>query len=201
MRRKWIWATAALVLVAAALVARFAARRAAALPQPGSPQYEATTTSFYRGLAQLQVGLLDDAKRAFQNAADIAPREPATWANLGLAHLRLGDFDGAAEPIAHAVRLAPNSSDLVFLQGRLETSRGKLDEGIAHYRRAVELDAGNMRARYALAEEIERAGGPDADAQAAQQFDDILKARPGNLAVLLERARLSAKREIGRAHV
>jgi len=194
MRRKWIWATAALVIVAAALVARFAARRAAGLPQPGSAQYETTTTNFYRGLAELQVGLLDDAKRSFTQAADSASREPATWANLGLARLRLGEFDSAADPIGRAVRLAPNSSDLVLLQGRLETSRGKLDEGIAHYRRAVELDPGNMRARYALAEEIERAGGPDADSQAEQQFDAILKARPGNLSALLERARLAAKR-------
>src|SRR5215470_20115429 len=194
MRRKWIWVAAAIVIAAGALAARFIARRAAGLPQPGSPQYEATTTNFYRGLAELQVGLLDDAKRSFASAADSARREPATWANLGLAHLRLGEFDAAAEPIARAVQLAPTSSDLVFLQGRFETSRGKLDEGIARYRRAVELDPGNMRARYALAEEIERAGGADADAQAEEQFDAILKARPGNLAVLLERARLSAKR-------
>jgi Tfp pilus assembly protein PilF len=194
MPRKWIWWTAAVAIVAVALVVRFAARRSGGLPQPGSPAYEATTTNFYRGLAELQVGLLDDAKGSFSKATESASREPATWANLGLAHLRLGEFDAASEPIARAVRLAPNSSDLVFLQGRLETSRGRLDEGIAGYRRAVELDPSNMRARYALAEEIERAAGPDADAQAEQQFDAILKARPGNLAALLERARLAAKR-------
>src|SRR5262249_43091198 len=107
---------------------------------------------------------------------------------------RLGEFDAAAEPIAPAVQLAPDPSALVFLQGRLETSRGRLEEGIARYRRAVELDPGNMRARYALAEEIERAGGSDADKQAEEQFDAILNARPGNLAALLERARLAAKR-------
>jgi Tfp pilus assembly protein PilF len=194
MRRKWIWATAVLGVAATALVAHFVARHAAGLPQPGSAQYEETTTNFYRGLAELQIGLLDDAKRNFTRAADLARREPATWANLGLAHLRLGEFDAAAEPVAHAVQLAPDSSALAFLQGRLETSRGRLDEGIARYRRAVELDPGNMRARFALAEEIERAGGPDADALAERQFDAILKARPGNLAALLERARLAAKR-------
>src|SRR5215831_20778845 len=171
MRREWIWAAGIIVIAAAALAALFIVRRSVGLPQPGSPQYEATTTNFYRGLAQLQVGLLDDAKGSFTRAADSARREPATWANLGLSHLRLGEFDAAAEPIAHAVQLAPDSSALVFLQGRLETSRGRLDEGIARYRRAVELDPGNTRARYALAEEIERAGGPDADAQADQQFE------------------------------
>lgn len=167
------------------------------LPSPESPAYEETTRNFYRGLAELQVGLLDDAKREFTRTTELVPQEPAGWANLGLGHLRLGEFDAAAPPIERAVSLAPRSSDLVFLQGRLETSRGRLDEGIAHYRRAVELDAGNIRAKYALAEEVERAGGPNADAQAQQYFEEILKARPGNLAVLLERARLAAKRGDG----
>ena len=164
------------------------------LPSPDSPVYEDTTRSFYRGLAELQVGLLDDAKRDFGKATELVPGEPAAWANLGLAHLRLGEFDAATAPIEKAVSLSSSTSDLVFLRGRLQTSRGKLDEGIADYRRAAGLDAGNMRVRYALAEEVERAGGPNAAAESQQLFEAILKARPGNLAVLLERTRLSAKR-------
>jgi Tfp pilus assembly protein PilF len=193
MRSKWI----GLLVVALAIAATsryMMVRSRSRLPAPDSPLYEETTRNFYRGLAELQVGLLDDAKREFTKTTELVSSEPAGWANLGLSHLRLGEFDAAAAPIERAVSLAPRSSDVVLLQGRLETSRGRLDEGIAHYRRAVELDAGNLRARYALAEEIERAGGPDADAQAQQEFEAILKARPGNLAVLLERARLAAKR-------
>ncbi len=169
------------------------------LPAPGSQAYEDTTRAFYRGLAELQVGLLDDAKRDFGKATELAPDEPAAWANLGLASLRLGEFDVAAAPIDKAVSLSPKSSALVFLRGRLQTSRGKLDEGVADYRRAADLDAGNMRVRYALAEEVERAGGPNADANAQQLFESILKARPGNLAVVLERARVAAKRSDGAA--
>ena len=45
-----------------------------------------------------------------------------------------------------------------------------------------------------MAEEIERAGGANADAEAQQLFEQILQLRPDNLAVVLERARLAAKR-------
>jgi tetratricopeptide (TPR) repeat protein len=192
MRGKWIGVVA--IVVALAATGLYVLRSRNRLPAPDSPVYEETIRNFYRGLAELQVGLLDDAKREFTKTTELVSGEPAGWANLGLAHLRLGEFDAAAAPIERAVSLAPRSSDVVLLQGRLETSRGKLDEGIARYRRAIELDPANMRARYALAEEIERAGGPDADVRAQQQFDEILKARPGNLAVLLERARVAAKR-------
>src|SRR3954468_11038920 len=140
------------------------------LPAPGSPVYEDTTRAFYRGLAELQVGLLDDAKRDFGKATMLVPDEPAGWANLGLTSLRLGDFDAAVAPIEKAVSLAPESSNLVFLRGRMNTSRGKLDEGIADYRKAAALDAKNVRVRFALAEEIERAGGPNADEDAERQL-------------------------------
>ena len=99
MRGTWIAAAAlALALVAAGVGAYYFFGRSANrdLPAAGSPAYEQTTSSFYRGLAQLQVGLLDDAKREFSKAATLAPGEPAAWANLGLAHLRLGEFDAAS---------------------------------------------------------------------------------------------------------
>jgi Tfp pilus assembly protein PilF len=181
-----------LATLAVAVIAAGCSR--ARVPEPGSPAYEDTTRSFYRALAELQVGLLDDAKRDFGKATELAPGEPAAWANLGLAHLRLGEFETAKPPIDKAVDLDPKSSDLIFLRGRLETSQGKLDEGVADYRRAADLDPRNMRVRYALAEEVEHAGGPNADAEAQRLFEDILKARPGNIAVLLERARIAAKR-------
>ena len=184
MRSKWV-PVVGIGLIALAGAAVFMVRRSTAgLPSAGSPTYEQTTASFYRGLAQLQVGLLDDAKREFAKATTLAPGEPAAWANLGLAHLRLGEFDAAAEPIERAVALrAGRSSDLAFLQGRLETSRGRIEPGIAHFRRAVDLDPAGLRARYALAEEIERAGGANADAEAQQLFEQILQRRPDNLAV------------------
>jgi len=194
MRAKWV-PVVGIGLIALAGAAVFMVRRSTAgLPSAGSPTYEQTTASFYRGLAQLQVGLLDDAKREFAKAAALAPGEPAAWANLGLAHLRLGEFDAAAEPIDRAVALRPDESGLALLQGRLETSRGRMEPGIAHLRRAVDLDPAGLRARYALAEEIERAGGANADTEAQQLFEQILQRRPDNLASILERARLAAKR-------
>jgi Tfp pilus assembly protein PilF len=196
MRLKWIAVGIALIVAAAAGVV-VVRRSTGGLPSAGSTAYEETTKTFYRGLAELQVGLLDDAKREFSKATALAPGEPAAWANLGLAHLRLGEFDAAAAPIDRAAALLPGASDLALLQGRLETSRGRLEPGIAHLRRAVDLDRTGLRARYALAEEVERAGGANADTEAQQLFEQILQQRPDNLASILERARLAAKRNDG----
>jgi tetratricopeptide (TPR) repeat protein len=155
--------------------------------------YEAMTRTFYRALAHLDVGLLDNARQEFTRATELVPEEPAAWANLSLAQVRLGEFDNALRSAVRAAELAPGNSDIELLQGRMEVTRGRMDEGIAHLRRAIDLDPGNLRSRFALAQEIERAGVENADALAQEQLNELLRLRPENLAVLLERARLAAK--------
>jgi tetratricopeptide (TPR) repeat protein len=188
-------------LAAIAVVVALVVRQRMQLPQPGSQTYEEITGAFYRGLASLEVGLLDDAQREFTAATQLVPEEPASWANLGLSRLRLGELDAAAEPVGRALSLAPDRAELVLLAGRMEIARGRLDEGLAHLRRAVELEreaasgaqGGSLEARFGLAEEIERAAGPDADAQALTLLDELAQAAPDNPAVAVERARMAAK--------
>jgi tetratricopeptide (TPR) repeat protein len=180
-------------VVAVTAAALFFLRGRAALPAPGSDAYQNVSRTFYRGLASLEVGLLEDARREFTTATGLVPQEPASWANLGLTRLRLGELDAAADPIERAVALAPDNAELRLLAGRADIARGQLDAGIAHLRRAVELDPGALRARFALADEIERAAGPDADAMAMAALDDLAQRAPENAAVLVERARLAAK--------
>ena len=171
-------------------------RRAGALPGPGSTVYEETVSAFYVGLAALEVGeLLDDAETALLRASELIPEEPATWANLGVLHLRRGAFEDAARYLEQAQALAPDSSEIAVLQGTLDTLEGRLETGVTYFRRAVDLDPGNTRALYLLAQEVERTGDDGSDAEAQALFDDILTLDPDNLAVLVERARLGVKRQ------
>src|SRR5688572_4880160 len=147
-------------------------------PRPGTPAYEEVTAAFYHGLSALEVGLLDDARQQFGAATEIVPEEPASWANLGLSQLRLGELDAAAAPIERAQMLVPDNADVVLLAGRMETARGNLDRAVELLRRAVQLDAAHLRARFALVEELERAGTPEADAEARALLDEIVERAP-----------------------
>ncbi len=168
------------------------------LPHPDSRTYRETARRFYRGLAALDVGLLDDAAAEFTRATELAPAEPAAWANLGLTRARQGAAGEAAGPLARAQELAPASAAIALLQGLLAGAEGRVEEGLVHLRRAVDLQPDGARARFALAAAAERAGGPDADRRAQQQLDAILLQRE-NLAVRIEQARLAAKRADGPA--
>ena len=169
-------------------------RGSTSLPVPGSGPYEEVTRSFYKALAELQVGLLDDAATDFGRATTLVASEPASWANLAIARLRLGDLEGAMEPVARAQSLAPRNADIALLAARLESTRGQFDQAIVQLRKAVALDPGHVRARFALAEELERAGSDEAAMEALMLLDEVQRLAPTNLAIVLERARLSAVR-------
>jgi Tfp pilus assembly protein PilF len=193
-RGRLAWSALAAVLVLGLGGWYFATRDGGNLAAPGSEAYEQVTRSFYRGLAAMDVGLLDDAGRDFTQATELAPGEPAAWANLGLVRLRLGELDAAAEPIERAATLAAERGDIQFLLGRMKTAQGQIDEGIVHLQRAVQLDPAAIQARFALAEETERSMREKADDEAQRIVEELLAVRADNLAVLLERTRLAAKR-------
>jgi len=182
------------VLLAGAAIFLVVRGRGPSLPAPGSAPYEEMTRAFYWGLSALEVGLLDDARQQFTKATTIVPQEPAAWANLGLTQLRLGELDAAAAPVDRALALAPDNGDLVLLAARMEAARGRLDEAVMQLRHAVELDREGLRARFALADELQRLNTPEADAEALSLLDEIVRRAPNNLAAIIERARIAARR-------
>lgn len=188
-------ARAALALAAAA--AGGFACAPAGLPPEGSAEYRETVRVFYRGLASLEVGLLGDARDRFERASELAPDEPAVHANLAVAQVGVGDDQGAAAALETARALAPDSAAVAFLQGQLASFAGRSAEAVVQYRRAAALDADHERARFALAQELERGGAEDDLPEAREWLEEVLERRPENLAVLLERARWAARMEDG----
>ncbi|MDR3617730.1 MAG: FG-GAP-like repeat-containing protein [Paludisphaera borealis] len=192
----------AAILVCAGLAGVFLLRRgeivpaqtaAEGLPAPGSDVYREMVSAFYEGVAALDADAVECAKAALARATDLIPGEPAAWADLALLKLRLGDYDGAAADLERARALAPDSGAIARLLGLLESRRGQFAEAITHLRRAVELDAGDLKSRFALVKEVERQADPDSDAEALRLAVALSELLPDNVVVLLERARLAAK--------
>ena len=162
---------------------------------PVSPEYRETVRAFYRGLASLEVGLLDDAQAAFERAAALAPDEPAIRANLAVVHVGFGNETEAAGHIEAARGLAPGSAEIRFLEAQLAGFQGRFEDAVAGYRQVIELDPEHLQARYALAQELDRDGGDAEAAEAQAQLAAIRDRQPGNLAVLVQHARVAARRQ------
>src|SRR5687768_13700634 len=168
-----------------------ACRPTETLPNRSSPEYNEIVRTFYIGLAALQVGHDVQADAKLAQFTQLAPAEPAGWANWGLLALRQKNFDTAAERIERARSLASENSDIYYLLGLLESSRGKTAEAISALRKAVESEPKNLLATYKLAEEVQREGNDEEFQRLVQQ---ILSTQPDNLAALIELTRVAAKR-------
>jgi tetratricopeptide (TPR) repeat protein len=172
----------------------FGCRSTPKFPPKSSKEYAAVISAFYIGLGALQVGDDVHAESKLSEVARMVPGEPAGWANWGILALRQRKLDVAAQRIEHAAKLAPNNDHIYQLLGLLESARGNSASAIADWRKSVELNPRNYRAACQLAEEVERQGGPNSDAEYAQLIQKILTAQPDNLAAHLELARIAAKR-------
>ncbi len=167
------------------------------LPAPSSADYRAFISSFYVGLAALQVGDDVRAESSLARAAQLAPGEPAAWADWGILALRQRNFDLAAERFERAHNLEPKDDHIYYLLGILGSDRGDSLSAIMNLREAVNLNPSNLQAQYQLALEIERQGGPGSEDEFQLRITQILAAQPRNLAALLELSRVAAKREDG----
>jgi Tfp pilus assembly protein PilF len=177
-----------------AVVAALTGCSRAKVPQKGTEAYTKALDTFYVGLAALQVG---DDVRAGDTLAEFvkqAPGEPAGWLNWGVLALRQRGYDAAAERLQRAHDLVSDNDHVEYLQGLLESERGNAAAAIGHLRKAVELNPQNLRAAYQLAQEVERQGGDNSEAEVQSTIEKILAAHPDNLAALVELARIAAKR-------
>jgi hypothetical protein len=183
-----------LMLIALCSTSLEACRSGDGLPDPSSQTYRDAVAAFSTGIAALQAGVEVVAEEQLLRVTTLVPQEPAAWANLGLLALRRTAFDLATERLQKARTLAPESSQIQVLSGLLESLQGRLDAAKVYLQRAVALAPHNPKAVYALAQLIEQQGGEQSAAEVQRLLAQLLTAQPDNLAVLLELARVAAKR-------
>ena len=133
------------------------------------------------------------ARKEFERVTQLVPQEPAGWANLGLLLMRQQETEAAATHLRKAGELAGGHAPIQRLLALLESRNGRLPEAVPHWKSAMAADPSDLKAPYALALDLERAGG-DASLEGAQHELEALAARTGNLAVHLELARIAARR-------
>ncbi|HZP83523.1 MAG TPA: FG-GAP-like repeat-containing protein [Chthonomonadaceae bacterium] len=167
---------------------------------PSAQNYPEIVSAFYTGLIAMQVSGQASgnstsaiALPSLTKATQLAPQEPATWANLGLYQLHQSKNEEAAQALEKARSLAPDNADIEALYGTLESRRGHAPEALTHFKRAIELEPQNLHFRYALVQFLDQMQTPDGDTEMQRQLEEILKAQPDNLAAQLLMAQVAAR--------
>jgi hypothetical protein len=88
---------------------------------------------FNLGTCRLQLGQLDEAVRAFEEAVTKAPGHSRAWLNLGEALLQGGNVAGAEAAFRRAVEAAPSEPEAHFNLALRLLCRGAFEEGWREY--------------------------------------------------------------------
>ncbi|MEX1011385.1 MAG: FG-GAP-like repeat-containing protein [Balneolaceae bacterium] len=164
-------------------------------PGTDSEEYREAVSAFYVGLSAIQTDEAMFASQKLEEVTQLFPEEPAAWANRAVIALRRGDNSDALELLEEARRRAPDQPDILFLSAIVESSGGNLEVSTQYLRETMAIDPENLRARYMLIEELQRAGAERFEAEIQRELEALLAMRPDNLALLMEALRIASRYE------
>lgn len=147
---------------------------------------------FNVGLAALDVEDNERALQALESAVKHQQDEPALWADLAIAQLRLNKLSDARQSLDRALQLAPQSRELELLNAELLSHSGQVEEAIQQLQELHQRWPENIAATYSLVTLLGQIRSSDADTRRLQLLTEILTHRPDNLLALTEKARVAA---------
>ena len=113
---------------------------------------------FNLGMAESDLGKLDDAIVHLKALVDIDPGHTHGWVALGVAQARAGQIDEAIVTLGEAVRVAPDDPYARRNLGGLLGKKGLLADAVTHLREAVRLLPTDQQALYGLAHTLRALG-------------------------------------------
>jgi hypothetical protein len=148
-------------------------------PAPDAAQVVRIRT---QGLTALQQDRLDDARSHFEAMVELAPRDAAGYAYLGLVSLRGGDLTVAEEWIREALRRNDQDPDTHLMLASVLSAREEEEDARSALRDALALDPMHLRSLWALAElDLDATGGPELRRR-LENLERLVEAAPANLA-------------------
>ena len=164
---------------------------AAAVP-PAPPDLLRLETARNVGLAALEEGNLDEARRRFQAVRQLAPGEPLGWANGGVAAMRSGDAGEARDLLAGALSRAPRDGRVLALEGTRRELAGDAAGAVEAYRKAAAARESDAVSLWAAARVL-TAKVPGSTALATRMVEAALERTPANLFLLARLCELNRK--------
>lgn len=156
---------------------------------------EAVAASFFIGLAALDVEENERAADVLAESVQREPREPALWANLAIAQLRLNEPEKARQSLQQALDLAGDSRELALLNAELLRYGGQIEPAMEQLRALHRVWPENVEATFSLVSLLAQIRDDAAEAERLELLTDLHRRLPGNLRILTELGRAAATME------
>ena len=174
---------AVLLLLIAVSRARTGAQQAPRTPRPGAIDLRNL------GISQLENEENEEAAETFREVTRLEPADPLGFANLAVAQLRTQATQPALAAINLALTRAHDRPDLLAIKADIAAWMGEADVALELYRRAADAAPEDPRIQYALVRHADTYRSEAASEAAGAALERLVRLRPENLLVLLERGR------------
>ncbi|HEY3172031.1 MAG TPA: FG-GAP-like repeat-containing protein, partial [Thermoanaerobaculia bacterium] len=141
------------------------------------------------GLAALEEGNIDEARRRFETVRQLAPSEPLGWANGAVVALRARDLAQAKELLAQALSSSGNDARVLALEATRRELGGDAVGAVEAYEKAASADSSDLRSRWAAARLLSEKV-PGGVARAIPVVEAALERAPANLFLLARSSEL-----------
>jgi tetratricopeptide (TPR) repeat protein len=139
------------------------------------------------GLAALEEGNLDEARRRFEVVRRLAPAETLGWANGAVVEMRAKAAERAKNLLAEVLKRAGDDARVLAIEGARRELAGDLAGAVEAYERAATADLSDLESRWAAARLLS-GKVPGGAPRAARLVEGALERAPANVFLL---ARLS----------
>lgn len=96
---------------------------------------------FNMGVEQYNAGMFEEAAKSFAAALEKDPQQPAVWANLGNAYIKLNQYDKALEAYDKAIELSPQDPAFYQNRGSIHAALGNSEQAKADYEKSATISA------------------------------------------------------------
>ncbi len=152
----------------------------------GAPDAAELLTIRSIGLAHLEENRLEEAAAEFGRLVEMAPGDPAGFANLGLAYLRMGRLDDGEGEVRRALAIDPENPDVRLILADILLAGERAGEARTELERALSADPRHARTLYALARLDADSTGSEPRIRRAATLGDLASLQPGNVTVRVE---------------
>ena len=119
-------------------------------------------TNFSMGITECELGAFQQCERHLQTAAEVDAANPAEFAALADARMRLGNYAGAEEALRRGIGANPSAGQLHYMLGLALMREGKLEQAQAAFADEARLNpawAQLANQRLEEARKLQRDGG------------------------------------------
>lgn len=129
----------------------------------------------------LRKGQLADARKLYLGICQDSPNNRDAWIGLSGASRQLGYLQEAEQAARHIVSRYPDDAGALHVLGASLHRQQRMDEAIACYRKALQINSGTSETRYFLANALRETG---ADEAAVKEYYRFLDEQPDHLYAL-----------------